>query len=194
MGRLDRGLQFRGCVERGFSLIEVLVATVLATIATVALAGISLQTLRMNAAARSTTVSTMLASQKIEQIQSLMWAFDASGAPVADTSSDVTATPARPSGGVGLTPSPADALSVNRPGYCDFVDASGESLGGGASAPPGTQFTRRWSVDRLSSSDDSLLIQVSVTAVASGTSGAVSGLNRVHDEPRILTIRSRKGR
>jgi hypothetical protein len=181
-------------VDRGSSLIEVLVATVLATTATVALAGISLQTLRMNADARSTTVSTVLASQKMEQLHSLMWAFDAFGTAVSDTSSDVTVTPALPSGGVGLTPSPAGALSLSRLGYCDFVDANGASLGGGASAPPGARFARRWSIDRLTSSDDSLLIQVSVTPVGSGRAGTVSGVNRVHDESRILSIKSRKGR
>lgn len=181
-------------MERGSSLIEVLVATVLATTATVALAGISLQTLRMNADARSTTMSTVLASQKMEQLHGLMWAFDAFGTAVSDTSSDVTVTPALPSGGVGLTPSPAGALSLNRPGYCDFVDANGASLGGGASAPPGARFARRWSIDRLTSSDDSLLIQVSVTPVGSGRAGTVSSVNRVHDESRILSIKSRKGR
>jgi prepilin-type N-terminal cleavage/methylation domain-containing protein len=183
-----------GFVERGFSLIEVLVATVLATTATVGLAGISLQTLRMNAAARSTTVSTVLASQKMEQLYGLTWAFDASGTAVSDTSSNVTVSPAHSSGGVGLTPSPAGALSLNRPGYCDFVDANGGSLGGGASAPPGARFTRRWSIDRLTSSDDALLMQVSVTRVGSGRVDAVSGVNRVHDESRILSIKYRKGR
>src|SRR4030095_9854286 len=135
--------------------------------------------LRMSADARSTTMSTVLASQKMEQLHGLMWAFDAFGTAVSDTSSDVTVTPALPSGGVGLPPSPAGALSVNRPGYCDFVDANGASLGGGASAPPGARFARRWSIDRLTPSDDSLLIQVSVTPVGSGRAGTVSGVNRV---------------
>lgn len=183
-----------GLMDRGSSLIEVLVATVLATMATVALAGISLQALRMNADARSITVSTMLASQKMEQIGSLTWAFDAFGTAVSDTSSDVTVSPARPAGGVGLTPSPADALSLNRTGYCDFVDVNGASLGGCASAPSGVQFARRWSIDRLASSNDALLIQVSVTRVGSERAGTGSGVNRRYGESRVVSIKGRKGR
>jgi hypothetical protein len=159
----------------------------------VALAGIFLQTLRMNADARSTTVSTVLASQKMEQLQGLTWTFDAFGTAVSDTSSDLTVTPVLPSGGVGLTPSPASALSLNCPGYFDYVDTNGTALGGGDSAPPGARFIRRWSIDRLTSSNDSLVLQVSVLPVGRWI-GAKSGVVRAHDEARIFSIKSRKGR
>src|SRR5262249_40051771 len=146
-----------------------------------------------NGDARSIAMSTLLASQKMEQLRSLAWAVDATGAAVSDTSTDLTVSPERPSGGVGLSSSPNDSLSRNRVGYCDFVDDSGHSLGGGRSGPPGTVFIRRWSIERLSSPDESLLMQVSVIPVASKDVGGSSRERRLHDEARLLTIKSRKG-
>ena len=66
-------------MDRGFSLIEVLVATAVMTLALIALAQLMVVSIRVNQVARLTTVTTVLASQKIEQLQALTWSFDAAG-------------------------------------------------------------------------------------------------------------------
>ena len=68
-------------MDRGFSLIEVLVATTVTTIGTLALAQLCVMSMRMNQDARATTFATVLASQKMEQLRALAWASDALGVP-----------------------------------------------------------------------------------------------------------------
>jgi prepilin-type N-terminal cleavage/methylation domain-containing protein len=180
-------------VDRGFSLIEVLVASTVMTIAMISLAQLSVLSIRVNQVARSTTVTTVLASQKIEQLQSLTFAFDASGAPVSDATTDTTVAPERSAGGTGLAPSPADALVQDTTGYCDFLDAFGRPLAHalevGTAPPPATAFVRRWSIDSLPAVDG-LLIQVSVAP--RGARAARSAFFTRPGEARIIALKIRK--
>ena len=106
----------------------------------------------------------MLAQQKMEQLRGLMWGFDMIGLPLSDTTSDLTVVPEQPQGGPGLTPSPDGALRNNFDGYCDFLDGSGQSLGGGMAAPPNTVYVRRWSIEPLPTNpNNTLILQVMVT-------------------------------
>jgi prepilin-type N-terminal cleavage/methylation domain-containing protein len=125
--------------DRGFSLLEVLVATTLLTVALSSLAQLLLIATRANAGARTTTYAVVLAQDKMEQLRG----------------ADVTA----------LAASPPGVLGSNTVGYVDYLDASGRSLGGGSAVPAeGTVFIRRWSVEPLAGSpDNSLVIQVVVT-------------------------------
>jgi hypothetical protein len=143
---------------------------------------------RANTSAKTTTFASLLAVQKMEQLRALTWGFDAFGRPLSDTTTDVTLFPPRSGSGVGLSPSPAGTLDRNMPGYCDFLDASGLSLGGGAAAPAAAIYLRRWSVDPLPSSpDNTLVLQVLVARVR-----GAAGTPRVRpDEARIATVRTR---
>jgi prepilin-type N-terminal cleavage/methylation domain-containing protein len=180
-------------VDRGFSLIEVLVASTVMTIALIALAQLSVVSIRVNQIARLTTVTTVLSSQKIEQLQALTWAFDAAGAPVSDTATDTTVAPEQSAGGTGLAPSPVDALAEDTNGYCDFLDAYGRplagSVGGGTAPPSATAFVRRWSIATLPTVDG-LLIQVSVAP--RGTRAASSNVRPRPGEARIIALKIRK--
>ena len=135
--------------QRGFSILEVLVATSILTAAIAALAQLFAISTRANVSAKTTTIATVLARQKMEQLRGLTWGFDAIGLPLSDYTTNVAVVPETPTGGTGLTPSPVYSLKSNVPGYCDFLDRSGTSLGGGATEPSGTLFIRRWSIAPL---------------------------------------------
>ena len=122
----------------------------------------------------------------MEQLRSLAWSVDASGAAVSDTSTDLTATPERSGGGVGLSPSPGRALDRDTPGYVDFLDAAGEVLPAGSQLTPA--FIRRWSVDPLPSNPvNTLVLQVRVVRGGAGASA-----RRLPDEARLTTVKTRK--
>lgn len=174
--------------ESGFSLLEVLVATTIFAVAVAALADLCAVSTRANTSARATTVASMLAAQKMEQLRALTWGFDELARPLTDTTTDISVSPEEPGAGTGLSPSPAGALAQNTAGYCDFLDATGESLGG-ATVPPATAvFVRRWSVEPLPSNPaNTLVLQVIVTRALRG---AVRG--RLPDEARITSVKARK--
>src|SRR5262245_63191796 len=113
------------------------------------LAQLFLISTKSNQSARLTTTASVLAQQKMEQLRGLTWGFDMIGLPLSDTTSDLTVVPEQPQGGPGLTPSPDGALRNNFDGYCDFLDGSGQSLGGGTAVPPNTVYVRRWSIEPL---------------------------------------------
>ena len=187
----DRELHELTPVARGFSLIEVLVATTVTTVGSLALAQLCAMSMRMNYDARTTTVATVLASQKMEQLRALAWTSDALGRPISDLAADTTVVPASSSGGVGLSLSPPGSLVTNTSGYCDFVDESGRTLGGGGVPPPGTAFVRRWSIAiGRPAGTDTLTIQISVTRFGSQrrAESPVAGW----DEVRLLSVRTRK--
>ena len=178
-------------MDRGFSLIEVLVATTVMTMTLVALAQLSIVSIRVNHGARSATFTTLLAYHKIEQLRALAWSVDGSGRSTSDTSTDTTVEPEEPSGGTGLGPSPAGALMQNTSGYCDFLDANGRTLGGGTTPPVNTAFIRRWSIDPLPAAmNATLVIQVSVTPVRNRE--VAGSLRRLPDEARIVAVKTRK--
>jgi prepilin-type N-terminal cleavage/methylation domain-containing protein len=146
---------------KGFSLLEVLVALAILAVAVWSIAHVSVYTARSSEVARRLTLGAELAADKLNQLRSLAWSIDDSGLPTADLETDLTVYPERPSGGTGLRSSPPDALDRNTPGYCDFLDAHGRSLGGGVAPPGGASFVRRWSVTRLAvSPTNALLLQV----------------------------------
>lgn len=105
----------------GFTLIEVLVATAVITVGAASLAQLYVVAVRANRIADSTSTTLLLAEQKMEELL------------VED-----------------LTPSPAGTLSADTPGFVDYLDPSGVSLGTFSVAPPpGASFICRWSVDPL---------------------------------------------
>jgi type IV pilus modification protein PilV len=178
-------------VDRGFTLIEVLVATTLTTIGTLALAQLCVMAMRANQDARATTFATVLASQKMEQLRALAWTAAALGVPISDLATNTTVVPHLSSGGTGLSASPPGTLGMNTPGYCDFLDENGRTLGGGTALPSGTAFVRRWSIaPGPPAASDTLAIQISVIPI--GSRSVAGTAVRAPDEVRVFGIRTRK--
>ncbi len=186
--------------EAGFSLIEVLAATVVMAVALVGLAQLFALSTTANTTARTNTYAALLAQQKMEQLRGLTWGYDILGLPVSDTATDTSAAAAVSGGSAsaggsdtGLSPSPRGTLQHNTAGWVDYVDRNGCVLGGGGAAPPGTVYTRRWSVEPLPSNpNNTLILQVLVTRRTNR--GAADGDNvaRMNDEARLMSVKTRK--
>jgi prepilin-type N-terminal cleavage/methylation domain-containing protein len=69
------------CMQRGFSLVETIVATSLLAAALVALAQLVDAGVQSGAAARARAATTLMAEQKMEQLRALPWATLATIAP-----------------------------------------------------------------------------------------------------------------
>ena len=85
--------------EAGFSIIEVLVATGLLATALVSLAQVFAIAQATNGAARNSTLTMVLAEQKLEQLRALQYTFDRVGLPIQDTSTDLAVYPPAANGG-----------------------------------------------------------------------------------------------
>ncbi len=157
--------------DRGFSLIEVLVATTVFITGVVSLVQILAAVTLSNMSARHVTQATVLAAQKLEELRSQARTFDEAG----------------------LSASPLNSLQENTAGYVDYVDRFGRSLGGGAAPPEGTLYIRRWSIVPVPEHpDEAVVIHVFVTRndgnERSTNVGAATG------DVRLLTVSARKAR
>ena len=138
-----------------------------------------------NVDARSRTMATIRAMQKIEQIRALVWTIDPSGTVIEDTSTDTSSAP-ESSGGTGLQLSPEATLMANTPGFVDHLDATGAIVGRGAQPPPQAAYTRRWSI-APAMAEDALVLQVRV--VRKNARDARSGRDIT-----VATVKVRKSR
>ena len=153
--------------EDGFSLVEAVVAAGLMAGALASLGQMFAVSVANGRSARAGSYATVLAQQKMEQLRGLTWGFDTLGVPISDTSTDTAAPDEAPAGGTGLSPSPSGTLTSDMDGWVDYVDASGNVLGGGASSLPGAVYVRRWAIEPLPSSPaDTIAIHVFVTTTA----------------------------
>jgi len=179
---------------RGFSLLEVLVATTVLTASLAALAQLFTIATRANSSAMATTCATVLAQEKMEQLRSLTWGFDTLGLPLTDTSTDLTAASERGTGGTGLSPSPPNTLSQDIEGYVDYLDTFGRALDRGPAPPEGAVYIRRWSVEPLPTNPgNTIVIQVRVTRRRTrGTADTAAGLRRQPDEAHVISVKTRK--
>lgn len=180
--------------ERGFSLLEVLAATSILTVALAALAQLFAISTRANASAKTTSYAAVLAQQKMEQLRGMTFGFDNLGLPTSDTTTDITVVPEKVTGGKGLSPSPSGSLKGNTDGYCDFIDKFGNALGGGTEPPSGTAYIRRWSIEPLPTNpNNTLVLQVLVTRFRDrGAADASVDVKRLPDEARIISVKTRK--
>jgi type II secretory pathway pseudopilin PulG len=179
--------------EAGFSIVEVLVATGLLASALVALAQLFAIATTTNANARSSTITMILAEQKIEQLRGLQYTYDRVGLPVQDTETDLAVYPPLATGGKGLSPHTDNTLQVNTDGYVDYLDHYGRTLGGGTVIPENTAFIRRWSVEPLPTNPNNVVIlQVLVTRQRDRGTGDAGSVTRGPNEARLMTIKSRK--
>ncbi len=180
--------------DRGFSILEVLVATTIMTVAVVGLAQLFVISTRANASAKNTTYASVLAQQKMEQLRGLTFGFDQIGLPSTDTTTNITVSPETPNG-KGLSPSPAGVLGQNTDGYCDYIDKYGNSLGGCATANDAAYYIRRWSIEPLPTNpNNTIVLQVLVARNRPrGTADTNIGpVVRLPDEARIISVKTRK--
>ena len=106
--------------ESGFSLPETLVATLLLATAVVSVAQMFVLATRSNLSAQRQTFAATLAQEKMEQLRGLAWGFDDVGLPISDYATNLAVDPPDPDDGVGLSPSPDNALASNVDGYVDY--------------------------------------------------------------------------
>ena len=102
--------------SRGFSLIEVMVASAILGCAVLSVAQLVATATSATADARRVSEATLLAWQKIDELRSLAFTFDDAGLPVTDPA---------------LAPSPAGTLTSDTDGYVERLDA---------------QYRRRWAI------------------------------------------------
>ena len=165
--------------ERGSTLVEALVATLVFTTGLLAMAELVAIATSSNVRARRSTLAGILAARKLEELRSLTWEFDLNGAPAADPS---------------LQSSPW-ALQRNTRGFVDHVDQSGVIVGRDVEAPPAAAHTRRWSIEPLPASpEDALLIQVIVTDARPQGLPDRRAVGRLPGDARLVTIKVRKVR
>jgi type II secretory pathway pseudopilin PulG len=176
--------------ERGSTLIEALVATLLLSSAALVMSHLLVTATAENVAARGSTIATILAEQKLEHLRSLAWGFDSVGVPVADTSTDTTAQTEPVGGGTGLQAAPPRSIRENTPGYVDHLNAAGSIVGRGTVPPPEAVYTRRWSIAPLAGKPETLLIQVLVTTRRD--EDAADESDTVPGESRLVTMKTRR--
>lgn len=180
----------------GFALVEVMLASALLVAIAVSTAQVVTMAMRATLAARLRTAATVIAAQKMEQIRSLTWRWEAVGSPpawqaVSDTSTDLSADPPR-DGGVGLSPSPAGTLEANVPPYVDYLDGSGRWVGSGSSPPSDAAYTRRWSIRPLESDpDNTVVLQVLVTT-SRQTANSPRTVGARADEALLVCVKTRR--
>jgi len=174
--------------NRGFTLVEVLVAMLVLCAA--ALGGVQLVALatEMMGRARADSLAASLASARMEQLRGLRFEFDANGLPLTDLTTNLASDPPA-AGGTGLAASPG-SLAANVSGLADFVDGTGQWLGSGTATPSGAAFVRRWSVEPLDAAGDLVVLQVLVRPVAAGSPAT----GRVRGEARYVTVLARTRR
>ncbi|HEX7087874.1 MAG TPA: prepilin-type N-terminal cleavage/methylation domain-containing protein [Vicinamibacterales bacterium] len=187
--------------ESGFSLVEVLASTAILSVALISLAQLFAISTSSNRSARTNTYAALLAEQKMEQLRGLTWGYDTLGLPISDFTTDTSVAPPvegcpPPAGGgvgTGLSPSPYGTLASNVAGWVDYIDGNGCLLGGGAVPPPGTVYTRRWSVEPVPTNpNNTLVLQVLVTTRTNRGDADAGRVLRMNDEARLVSVKTRK--
>ena len=182
--------------NRGFSLVEVLVAMGILTAVSLGVAQLFALSARNNLTAKGQTSTTAMAEQKLEQLRALTWGFDLAGEglPVTDTTTNLAVAPPQHNGS-GLNPSPADALERNTDGFVDFLGANGQWVGTGSTPPGNAVYIRRWSITPLPTNpNNTIVIEVLVTPVASEQARVESAFTRTRmsGDALLITVKTRK--
>jgi prepilin-type N-terminal cleavage/methylation domain-containing protein len=182
--------------NRGFSLVEVVIAMGILTAVSLGVAQLFAQSQKANQAAKYRTSTTTLAEQKMEQLRSLTWGFDLAGQglPLTDTSSNLAVYPPT-SNGPGLNPSPSNTLEQNVTNYVDYLDANGTWVGTGATPPATAMYIRRWNVAPFPTNpNNTIVLQVLVTPVANEKARTASSFSRTRmtGDALLTTVKTRK--
>jgi hypothetical protein len=178
----------------GFTLIEVLVSAALLIAAAAGIAQLTIVATRACESARTRTVTTLIAAQKMEQLRSLMWARDVSAGPLSDTSTDISRDPLA-SGGGGLRAGPAGTLDRNVDGYVDYLDAAGQWIGGGPDPPALALYVRRWAVLPLAADPDNtrvLIVMATTMRQEREVEGSGGRRPRLPDDTVLVALKTRQ--
>jgi prepilin-type N-terminal cleavage/methylation domain-containing protein len=120
----------------GFSLIETLVAVAVLTVAVGALLQIAFKAVEADQQSRVTSLASVVAQQKLEEIRGQALAGDTTG----------------------LAVSPPGTLESNAAGFSDTFDGAGRPLPSGATGV----YVRRWSIQQVGGHPHVLMAQVIV--------------------------------
>src|SRR5262245_32776563 len=102
--------------EHGFSLVEALIAIAITATAFTAAAQLLMQASAATRRARLLTRAALLASSKMEELESLPYGVSEDGADVQDDR---------------LAESPDRSLTEDLPDYCEWLDSAGRPIGVG---------------------------------------------------------------
>jgi len=142
-------MRARGSTE-GFSLIEALIAMAIAATAFTAAVQLLMQASAATRRARLVTRAAILATSKMEELESLTYTVGDAGADIEDD---------------GLSESPDGTLTSDVPEYAEWFDSAGRPISG-AARPPGASLVRRWSIRVVGVGGDALALQVRVAMAA----------------------------
>jgi Tfp pilus assembly protein PilV len=146
--------------DAGFGLVEALVAAGVVVVGVASLAQLFVVAANTSRTARTISITTILAQQKMESLL---------GQPG------------------GPDPSPPDALSRDADGYYEYLDASGEPLPARTSVPDDAVYVCRWSA-ALAAGGRTLVVQVWVGPRATlGTVGSTTGASRLVSAKRMAS-------
>jgi prepilin-type N-terminal cleavage/methylation domain-containing protein len=177
----------------GFTLLETLVAMAIVLTFVLSVGQLLLTVAAANHMSRRSTIAVTLASQKLEQLLSLEWCYNAQGAPATDMASSLATGLPPQSGGRGLLPSPPSALAENVSGYVDYADLRGGWLGAGPTVPPNAAYIRRWSIVPLpANQEEAIVLQVLVTGPSIRAGQVASGPTVLAGDVLVTTVKSRK--
>lgn len=154
--------------QRGFTLLETLIATGLIVTAAAGLAQLFALSVRFTRDAGQFGVALVAAQDKLESLRSLTFGYDAGGEPLTDP---------------GLRASSAATLSGDVERYVDWLDERGNVLGAAA----GAAYVRRWRVSEIAGDQpETVAIDVCVYRVP--------GVNAepAHADACLATIRVRQ--
>jgi len=142
----------------GTTLVETLVAVVISTTVVFSLAAlVTLATQQTKAGGQMLTLTTTLASQKLDALGNLTWTVATTDAAL-----------------VCVT-SPCGSLTANTTNYVEYLNATGGVQSGATSSTsPGVVFTRRWEIINNSSTVKTISVRVDAFVVSSGGSASTN--------------------
>lgn len=149
-------------IDGGFTLIETLIGLLVLTLLAGSVAAVVAIAPRSVSRSRTEITAILLAQQRLEQLRGLPWGFGSAHHPSAgiDLTTDLSGEEPR-AGGTGLGGSSSLVLSIDTPGFVDYLDASGRWMAS-AAPPAGVRFTRRWSVEHIAGWPDIVVLRIRV--------------------------------
>jgi prepilin-type N-terminal cleavage/methylation domain-containing protein len=159
--------------EAGMSLIEMMVALAILLVVSIgilSMAMISMSTTENQGHLAARTAE--YAQDKMEQLLGLAFTDCNGSTTCTDTTTidTTTNTYSLGSGGTGLAA--GGSLTAATSGYVDYLDASGNPLGGGTNVPSNWYYQRVWSITDVSATLKQVTVRVSARSGVGGPSVA----------------------